>query len=88
MLEKVKEIVNKTLCSHELVLKEKEAPVARVIGYADSSVTLVTRCWCKTENYWNVYFDLNEQVRSALEAKNIVMPYNKLEVTLNEGKDN
>lgn len=82
--EKAKTVVRTTFENHELVLSDPETPVARVMEYADSAVIIVGRCWCKTDDYWDVYFDLNEQVRVSLANEGIIMPYNQLEVTIKE----
>jgi len=82
--EKAKTAVRTTIENHELVLSDPEAPVARVMEYAESAVIIVGRCWCNTDDYWDVYFDLNEQVRVSLANEGIIIPYNQLEVTIKE----
>ena len=82
-VENAKKILIETINSHGLVLKEPAEPLVRVLSYKDSSVEVVCRCWCKTENYWDIYFDLVEQSRKNLETHGISLPYNKLDVTIN-----
>ncbi len=76
-------LVKKTLLSvceaHERILKDP-APFARVSGHRDSAVEYTLRAWCRTEDYWDVYFDLLEQVKLAFDAKGITIPFPQLDV--------
>ncbi|MCQ2359136.1 MAG: mechanosensitive ion channel family protein [Phascolarctobacterium sp.] len=45
------------------------APFCRLSGYYEYSVQYTLRVWCKNENYWDVYFDLLENI-SKCHAKN------------------
>lgn len=75
--------VKKTLLSvcerHEKILPEP-APFARVSGHKDSAIEYTVRAWCKTEDYWDVYFDLYEQVKAAFDEKGITIPFPQLDV--------
>lgn len=66
-----------------LALKEPE-PFIRVKSYGDSAVILAVRAWCKTEDYWTVYFDLTEQVRVEFDKNDIRIPFNQLDVHIKE----
>ena len=64
----------------EKVLKEPSTFV-RVTDYgAGNSVKVTMRAWCKTEQYWDTYFDLLNGVRKAFEENKIVIPFNQLDV--------
>ena len=80
--EFAKTVILETVCAHNKVICEPAEPMARVHSYGDSAVKLVVRCWCEATNYWDVYFDLTEQIRAALEEKNISIPYNQLDVRI------
>lgn len=73
-IKKTKEVLIKVLDTHPLILKEPAKTVA-VSELADSSVNFVVRPWCKTEDYWTVYFEVTEQVKEALDAAGIEIPY-------------
>jgi small conductance mechanosensitive channel len=73
-IKKTKEVLNQVLDSHPMILKEPAKTVA-VSELADSSVNFVVRPWCKTEDYWTVYFEITEQVKEALDAAGIEIPY-------------
>jgi len=70
------------ICSeHPLVLKEP-APQVEVVAMADSSVNLVVRPWCKTDDYWGVYFDVMRSTKEGLERAGITIPFPQRDVHL------
>ncbi len=73
-IKQTKNVIMNVLTSHPQVLQDP-APAVTVLELADSSVNFATRPWCKTEDYWNVYFDITEQVKEALDAAGIEIPY-------------
>ena len=73
-IKQTKEVIMNVLTSHPLILEEP-APSVTVLELADSSVNFATRPWCKTDDYWKVYFDVTEQVKEALDAAGIEIPY-------------
>ena len=56
------------------VLKDPEAFV-KVVNLGDSSVDIATRSWVMSSDYWDVKFDLTKQVKEALDAAGISIPY-------------
>ncbi|MCI8651224.1 MAG: mechanosensitive ion channel family protein [Oscillospiraceae bacterium] len=77
--EKVKKAMAGVVESHPLVLPDPE-PMIRVSGYASSSIEYILRVWCATGDYWTVYFDLTEQIKTAFDAAGIEMTYDHLNV--------
>jgi small conductance mechanosensitive channel len=73
-IKKTKDVLSQVLDAHPKILKEPAKTVA-VSELADSSVNFVVRPWCKTEDYWDVYFEITEQVKEALDAAGIEIPY-------------
>lgn len=69
------EIVNK----HTKIIK-KEDTLIRLFKRNNSSLDFLFRAWVKTENYWDVYFDLQEEIVEVFREKGIEIPYNKLDV--------
>lgn len=65
--------------AHEKVLKDPIA-TARIDKHTANDMQIVLKAWVKSENYWDVYFDLQENVKTALDNSGIVMPANQLEV--------
>ena len=81
--EQAKAIISKICNDHRNVLTDP-APFVRVVELAESSVNIVTRVWCKKEDYWDIYFDLNEKVKAALDAAGIEIPFNQLDVHIRQ----
>lgn len=56
------------------------APFVRLLSYEGSSVKYVARVWCKNADYWDVYFDLNENVRESFAKNGVAMSYEHINV--------
>ena len=81
--EKAKQILMELMTRHEKVLQDP-APFVRVCTQSGGTVELVTRAWCANGNYWDVYFDLLEQSKSALQAAGIAMPHQQVDVHIQQ----
>ena len=72
------------LCNaHKSVLKDP-APICRLTEHGASALILVTRVWTLTDDYWDVYFDLTEQVKDAFDAAGIGIPYPQMDVHIRD----
>ena len=61
----------------------KEQPMEVYVDeLAESSVNLGLRFFVKTENYWNVKWRLTEQIKDAFDENDIEIPYNKIDVNI------
>ena len=88
-LEKVKQAIGEIQQRNELIVKTpvKENPsvAAPWIGLtklADSGVVVNTRSWCRSADYWTVFFYMNETVYQELKERGFMFPYNKLDVNI------
>lgn len=80
---KAKNIIENILDLHEQILHE--LPLLVVMKeHGASAIVILVRAWCKANEYWDVYFDLNEKVRAAFIENNIEIPYNQLDVHVKE----
>lgn len=73
-IKQTKEVLMNVLTSQEKVLSDP-APTVTVLALADSSVNYAVRPWCKSEDYWDVYFNTQENTKLALDAAGIEIPY-------------
>ncbi len=55
-------------------------PFAAVLSFDESSIRYVVRAWVKTEQYWDAYFALLEQIKAAFDKNGVEMTYNHLNV--------
>jgi small conductance mechanosensitive channel len=85
-IKKAIEAITELCSSNPKVLKDP-APYVSVIEYGDSSINLTVRPWCKTGDYWDVFFAINEQMKSALDSKGITIPFPQRDVHLYQHKD-
>lgn len=60
------------------------APFAAVLSYDDSAIKYALRVWCKGEDYWDVLFAANENVKKVFDEKGIEMTYPHLNVHLDK----
>lgn len=82
-LKQTKEVLMKVITNHPKVLKEP-APFVGLNEMADSSLNFVVRPWAKAEDYWDVYFQVNEQMKEALDAAGITIPFPQMDVHLDK----
>ncbi|WP_422106083.1 mechanosensitive ion channel family protein [Winogradskyella sp.] len=73
-IKQTKDVMLNVLTSHPKVLQDP-APAVTVLELADSSVNFAVRPWCNVEDYWDVYFDVTENMKIALDAAGIEIPY-------------
>ena len=82
-IKKAKQVLLDIINAHELVLKDQEVKVF-VSSLDESQVTIGTRVWTSTDDYWTAKWELLEQYKEQLEANGIEIPFNQLSVTINE----
>lgn len=80
-IDKAKKLIFDVAANDEAVLKDNDITVA-VSELAASQVTIVLRVWCKTDDYWGVYWRLTEAVKKELDANGVEIPFNQLQVHL------
>jgi small conductance mechanosensitive channel len=81
--EEVKAAIADAIAKDELILQDP-APFVRLIDYKGSTVEYVVRVWCKSADYWDVYFNLNENVRESFAAKGVKFSYEHVNVHIVE----
>ena len=73
-IKKAKNLLEDIIAEDQRILKEPAAKVA-VSELADSSVNFIVRPWVKSEDYWDVYFHLQETVKLRFDEAGISIPY-------------
>lgn len=56
------------------------APFIGIFEYKDSSIRYAVRVWCRAEDYWDVMYGMNEQIRESFKKFGVEMTYNHLNV--------
>ena len=72
--EKAKDIIRGLIEADSRFHKDPE-PFVRVGNLGDSSVDITIRAWVDTAEYWNVHFDMIENIKKALDTAGISIPY-------------
>ncbi len=70
---KVQEIMMAAMKGNEQVLSSPE-PFARISGGTNEAMEFSVRAWCKSADYWDVYFDLTQKITEALAQNNVQAP--------------
>ena len=78
------EVLESIVADHPLILDDPE-PLIKMHELADSSVNFICRPWSKTEDYWNVYWDLTRQVKERFDAAGVSIPFPQRDVHLFRG---
>jgi len=81
--EKAKQILEQIVGEHELVLDEPE-PVIQLHELADSSVNFICRPWVKTEDYWQVHWDVLKRAKAEFDQAGISIPYPQQDVHIHQ----
>ena len=82
-INKAKEIIMSTMKSDNRVL-EDPAPVILLVELGDSSVNFAVRPWVKTADYWDVFSDMNQEIKTNLESNGLSIPYPQRDVHLHQ----
>ena len=56
------------------------APSAVITGYGDSASNYSLRVWVKPEDYWDVYFLVNQRIKDIFDQQGIEMTYPHMNV--------
>ncbi len=60
------------------------APQVAVAELGDSSVNIVVRPWCRSEDYWDVRFGLTRALKEGLEGAGVSFPFPQTDVHLHQ----
>ena len=78
-IQQVKDELKAIAAAESRILHDKGITIG-VSELADSSVNLVFRSWVKSADYWGVYFDLNERVKTRFDEVGIEIRFPQLDI--------
>jgi small conductance mechanosensitive channel len=78
-IPKAEQILESILEQHPKVLKEPE-PIVKLHNLGDSSVDFVVRPWVRTEDYWDVHWDVTREVKMRFDAEGVSIPFPQRDV--------
>ena len=77
--EKAKKVLQRLCDEDDRILKDPAVFIG-LKELANSSVNFVVRAWVKTEDYWNVFFEMNEKVYKTFEKEGLNIPFPQMDV--------
>lgn len=82
-LQKAKALVEQVIAQQPTALHDP-APTVNVGRHDESAVTLFARVWVKPENYWELNFNMLEQVKQIFDASGVEIPFPQLDVHMEQ----
>ena len=82
-IKKAKDILMQIMESDSRVLKDP-APQVALAELADSSVNFVVRPWVNAADYWDVKFELTENIKLAFDEKGVSIPFPQMDVHMDQ----
>ena len=82
-VEYVKKLINEVCMKNELILKST-LPFIKVNEYGDSAIVLLIRVWVKSTDYFSVFYDLLDQIKTEFDNNNIKVPYQQIDVHISK----
>jgi small conductance mechanosensitive channel len=80
---RVKRVIAEVLGGDARILKDPPPNVA-VLGIRDGGVEFAVRPWVRTEDYWDVFSDTNENIKKRFDAEEIRIPVPQRDVHLHQ----
>jgi small conductance mechanosensitive channel len=80
-IAKAEKVLHEIVADNSKVLDEPE-PVIKLHTLNDSSVDFVVRPWAKTDDYWDVHWDITRAVKIRFDEEGISIPYPQRDVHL------
>lgn len=82
--ETVKAALMEAISMDERICSQPEAPFVVIGAYKESTIEFFVRVWCKNDDYWDVYFGMNERVRECFEHHGVKLSYSHMNVHIVE----
>jgi len=80
-IAKVKSILNTVILEDKAILKNEDKNVF-VSDLMDGYIVMGTRCWLKSEDYWDTKWRVTENVKLAFDKEGISLAFPQLEVNV------
>ena len=76
----------KRIVTQDNRISEKPEPKVGISEFADSSINIYSRLWCRQINYWDVMFDINKKIYEEFKKSDITIPFPQRDVHIYEEK--
>lgn len=78
-----KSVIEKAVKDSPYII-ETPSPVIAVGKHGESSITIDSLVWCKSEDYWTAFYDMQERVKLDFDREGINIPFNQLDVHITQ----
>jgi small conductance mechanosensitive channel len=85
-IKKSKDILSKLIAADNRILQEPAKPFIALKELGESSVNFTVRVWAKAEDYWGIFFDMQENVKLTFDKEGISIPFPQRDVHLHQVK--
>ncbi len=80
-LARAKDIIREVVLNNNKSLNEPK-PIIAVAQHNESSINIIAKVWCNCEDYWPLYYEMQENVKNEFDKNNISIPFNQLDVNI------
>ena len=84
-IDKVRGVILEVISKNDMIKKDPE-PFVRLVKHNESSLDYTVRVWTDTPNYWNVFFDLTENIKKAFDLNGISIPFKQVDLNIKSCK--
>lgn len=78
-----KKVVENAVAESPYILEDPRTIIA-VGAHSESSVTIDALVWCKSNEYWPAFYDMQERVKLDFDKAGINIPFNQLDVHISQ----
>ena len=78
-VEKAIEILRSIIKKDQRILRNQNLKIG-ITEFADSSINLYARLWCRQTDYWDTLFDINKNILSEFNKQGIEIPFPQRDV--------
>lgn len=83
--EEVKRILHSLIKDDSRILNEPAPPFIALSALKESGVQFTMRLWVNASDYWNVFFELTEEIYNELPKNGIQFPFPQLDINIKPG---
>ena len=82
-IEHLRESMLAEAMADDLVLKEPK-PIVAVLDQGANGIDISMRLFCTPENYWTLFFRMQETIKVLFEKEDIQIPFNQMDIHIRE----
>ncbi len=82
-LKLVKELLWGLVNKNEKFLQDPK-PIIGISSHDDSSIAVDVKVWCSKEDYWDLFYEMQEKVKYTFDENNIDIPFDQLVVHMHK----